>query len=292
MSNQTVPHVRLDGNRKILVIPASFQVLAPDLICDETIDSIAFARGSNLRSIFMATFGRTPHVKTFCIPSSVEFVRREKVPYLYDARSAGRISLEHLAFEPGSRLERIHDQAFCAPSDLQSVCLPASLLEIGRAAFFGCVHLSSVTFEPNSKLKQISADAFRDCSALESFCVPSGVELVEGMCFFGCVSLSTFVFAGPSHLQTLRSLPCGALRSVAIPDSLEVLGTILQWQSPPLTINFGDGSKLRSISFGRWGGDAHRVFHAFIRLPVHRLKHVRRHGGSVGLPLGEPRWRS
>jgi hypothetical protein len=176
-------------------------------------------------------------------------------------------------FGPRQTVRFIREAAFERCEGLQSLCLPSSVREIGESAFAGCSRLSALTFEPNCQLTRIEKQALSGCSALCSFCVPSSVEFVGRRCFSQCGQLATLSFAIPSHLRELYSLPTGAMSSVDIPDSVEVLRTTLGRGSYRLTISFGQESNVKEATFVDWFGGTGKP--AFVRLPANRLKILR-----------------
>jgi hypothetical protein len=291
MSHEEIPWVTLVGNRRILVIPASLEFLG-DSIRDLAFDSVEFARGSKLRAIDMAAFHRTVGLASICVPASVESISQTSLPVLLGDPF---LTLENLTFESGSKLQKICTAAFRLASNVRSVCLPASLQEIGSEAFMDCRSLSRVTFESGSELRRIEASAFYGCRALDALCFPSTVEFVGPSCFYDCVNLSTLIFETPSRLQELSSLPNGSLRSVTIPDSVEVLAVYMIGQSRPLVIDFGEGSKLQRCELylpeqclQRLIPYATAEVGAFLRMPAHRLKQLRRDQEFRNSPFWDP----
>jgi hypothetical protein len=57
------------------VIPASLTALTPDFIKNpESIDSVAFERGSQIRQLEKETFGHYTSLESICIAPSVDFI--------------------------------------------------------------------------------------------------------------------------------------------------------------------------------------------------------------------------
>jgi hypothetical protein len=78
--------------------------------------------------------------------------------------------------------------------------------------------------------------------------LPSTLEVVEGDCFLACVSLDSLTFGSPSHLRELLSLPSGLRGSLAIPDSVEILGFDEKFdQRPAPVLTFGRESRLSGV---------------------------------------------
>jgi hypothetical protein len=180
-------------------------------------------------------------------------------------------SLVSLSFGRRSSLRFIEAGAFWNCFRLLSICLPSSVREIGDRAFSGCCGLSEVTFEGLSQLTRIGAGTFSTCVCLKSFSVPSSVEFIGTYCFSGF--LLDLTFESPSHLRELLSFVTRDAYSVDIPDSVEVLETVLEGFFHALIINFGQGSHLRSVRLSRFLSQFRAA--AFVRVASQRLKVIR-----------------
>ena len=107
-------------------------------------------------------------------------------------------AVKNVNFEAGSALKEIHLNGFHSLVQLTSIELPASLVEIGGAAFYGCTALQTVSFQDPEKLTIIEDSAFGSCKALEHFnsnvdgkCdIPQNVVSIGGMAFQYCTSLT------------------------------------------------------------------------------------------------------
>jgi len=97
----------------------------------------------------------------------------------------------------------IHSNVFSLCENLASVMLPASLTFIGYRAFDSCVLLTSVSFDDASSLTEIQTYAFVGCTALTDIDI-SAAPLTS-------IEDNTFD-------------SCGALLTIAIPDSVTTIG--------------------------------------------------------------------
>ena len=146
----------------------------------------------------------------------------ESLEIIEDSAFAFCSSLERVDFEGNSRLKIIdgelvtgYDKSFSAAgvsgafmncSSLKEIRIPASVSEIGPAAFYKCSALKVVEFPTNSQLKKIGggyycwtegyntptlAGAFAYCSSLESMILPASLSLIENAAFYNCSALSS-----------------------------------------------------------------------------------------------------
>lgn len=78
----------------------------------------------------------------------------------------------------------IQAETFAEREDIEEIMLPASVTEIGGAAFAGCVNLKRVSFSGEKNLRQICDGAFAVCNNLQSFDFNDGLEEIGEMAFW------------------------------------------------------------------------------------------------------------
>ena len=131
---------------------------------------------------------------------------------------------------------------------LETISLPASLIQLNHRVFEGCSSLTSVTINGLERLA--GSDIFKACTSLTSIVFPEGFQSITGSnTFEGCTSLVSVTF--PESLQSitgtgtfrdcpsftsvnlpegLSSIPdmtfasCSALSSITLPNSLQSIG--------------------------------------------------------------------
>ncbi len=159
-------------------------------------------------------------------------------------------------------------------SKITSISIPASVTEIGKAAFKNCKALETVTFENSSKLTKIDDNAFYYCDKLTAISIPASVTEIGGAAFYGCKGLTaiaipdgvtsiysntfcycealeTVTFGDNSGLTIINNYAfqnCGKLKSIAIPDSVTAIGSsAFRYCYALETVTFGTNSGLTQI---------------------------------------------
>ena len=105
--------------------------------------------------------------------------------------------LKTISFESGSKLTIIEENAF-QYSGLESINIPASVINIGDAVFKDCIYLRNVNFEKNSQLKNLGNEVFYRSSSLTKINIPAGVSIIGKNTFRGTTSLETINFDSKS----------------------------------------------------------------------------------------------
>lgn len=84
-------------------------------------------------------------------------------------------------------------------SQIESVSISESVVEIGDSAFSGCKKLSELNIP--SSVESIGKYCFRDCTALAEINIPSGVESIGHSCFENCTALTKINI--PSSVESI-----------------------------------------------------------------------------------------
>jgi len=123
-------------------------------------------------------------------------------------------------------LEEIGAAAFKNNANLKTVKIAANsqLKTIGNAAFAGNTALETFTFEGASKLETISTDAFRGDTKLTHFDFPATVKTIGASAFNGTTSMTNVTFAAPSQLQKIENAAfqeASALQNITLPEGVK-----------------------------------------------------------------------
>ena len=148
-------------NVSSVFIPATVRSIGGSAFsCCNSLTTVTFAEGSQLKSIGGSAFYGTEHAhprfKEIQIPDSVETIGNAAFLYCQDLE---RITLP-------STLQKLSNSTFHGCTALSEVTLPASLKTIEKGAFIGCRKLSEVRLP--ASLTAIEVSVFDSCSSLET----------------------------------------------------------------------------------------------------------------------------
>ena len=167
----------------------------------------------------------------------------------------GRLGFENVVLPRG--LERIGARAFLQCTDIVSVDIPDSVLDIQSLAFCECKSLKRVVLPsgiekiPEAVLAcsglasvdipdgvvEIGENAFRDCKSLKSITIPDTVVKIGSTAFEDCIALEKVRL--PSKLLSIgyRTFSgCTSLVSIEIPDSIQEIKDQAFWKCERLKI--------------------------------------------------------
>ncbi len=148
-------------------------------------------------------------------------------------------------------LVQISEHAFYSCYNLYSIHIPDNVLQIGRYAFAESWNLYSITFGENAKIPRFSFESFA-YTGLQSFTVPANVSTMAQKVFEGCCYLSSITFAENSKLESISAYMfdgCTNLQSITfLPGSklTSIQAHGLEGMSQLYSINFGN-AKLENI---------------------------------------------
>ncbi len=155
-------------------------------------------------------------------------------------------------------------------SDILSVTIPDSVVEIEKNAFYSRHELTTVVIGEGSKLTTIGNNAFSGCRALTSIYLPAGVTSIGDAAFNNCGGLNTITIAGenttyssegnnlieiathtlirgsntsviPSTVMTIgdAAFRNGQLTTLTIPATVKTIGKYMIQNSLIATVIFG-----------------------------------------------------
>lgn len=131
-----------------------------------------------------------------------------------------------------------------------SVTIPASVVYIGKMAFYQCGYLSYLIFEEGSQLRRIGNLAFYDC-LFEQLTIPASVEVIGESAFYSCGALRELNFEQGSKLTgiSIRLFgDCYNLEKVEIPSSVKIIEALAFSGCENLSsVTFEENSQLTTI---------------------------------------------
>ena len=251
-----------------VTIPAAVTTIGNQAFYNCTLlAEVVFEEGSTCEYIGSEAFYGCTSLQEITIPASVETISVNAFN-----SSNSNSSLSSITFESGSGLKTIGDSAF-AYSKVTSICIPASVTNIGNNIFGYCTSLVSVSMENNGNetysspagsnyiatnenvyvvtasiltiptgTTAIPDNAFTYNTTLTRIVIPASVESIGNYAFNDCSKLAEVVFAEGTHLETIGASAfhgCSSLREITIPAAVTNIGDSA----------FGGCMSLRSVIF-------------------------------------------
>ena len=167
-----------------------------------------------------AVYNKSADTLVLAIPSAnTEFTVPKSVKHIGNGAFAAYHMLETLAFESGSALVSIEDNAFAGCNRLHTVNLPANSITVGDHAFDGASALASIDV---SKATVIGDFAFRN-TALTSVTLPEKGVVIGANAFDSCHALTELTL-GKDAVVGEHAFTKSALETVAL-DGDATIGT-------------------------------------------------------------------
>lgn len=153
----------------------------------------------------------------------------------------------------GIQVTRIGDYAFYGCTDLTSVTIPDSVIELGAKPFIGCEKLTAFTVSPeHPALAVIEGVLFEKATktlicypmgkAQSSYAIPQGIQCIGEGAFYKCQNLNGITI--PDSVTTIGDSAffwCTGLTDVIIPDSVTAIGNDgFGWCSNLTTVTIPD----------------------------------------------------
>ena len=197
-------------------------------------DLAAISLPEGLVSLGQRCFGNCRNLRSITIPKGIQVIEQstfEGCDALSDVVfSEGLKIIRYWAFRYSGvkvvkfpdTLEKLEEEAFYH-SDVETLILSGSYLEMESECFRGCTQLDSVLWA--GPMTAVPNGMFMGCSSLKSILLPEPIEDIGNNAFDGCTSLETIEFPatlrriGTTGGDTFRS--CRSLKTIVLPEHFE-----------------------------------------------------------------------
>lgn len=302
LNNGTVEISKYRGSDESVSIPSQI-----DGYSVTSIGGYAFGGNANIASVSIpdsvinignAAFRDCSNLIKLIIPSSVTNIFRNAFSGTawYDNQSDGLVYAGKIAYSvKGECPSEVHikdgtlgisEGLFTECTNLLSVTIPKSVINIGDMAFTGCTGLKDISVSSDNQMfasvdgvlfnKELSAlicypagkvadsyiipdsvsniveNAFLACASLKSVTIGKGMTIIGYSAFYHCYSLESVEI--PDSVKCIENYAfnsCKSLTSITIPDSVLSIGAYAFWNCNSLkNIDFGNGVRsIRAYAF-------------------------------------------
>lgn len=123
----------------------------------------------------------------------------------------------------GIPVNKIGDYGFANCTTLNSITIPANILNIGKYAFDGCTGLVNATIP--TTVDTVGDYAFNNCTGLKNVTISEGVESIGKGCFYNCTSLAEAVVPDTAkHVGDYAFYNCTSMVNATIGTAAESIG--------------------------------------------------------------------
>lgn len=149
-----------------------------------------------------------------------KYLGNESNPYLYLA-SAEDKTIQIAQIDSNCKI--IGYSAFEGCSQLNTVEMPSSIVNVCESAFYNCTRLENLVIQEG--VVNFSANAFYGCSRLANVTLPDSLVSIGDSAFRGCSKMETVIFgAGVETIEANAFYGCSKLVNATLPNSLTKIG--------------------------------------------------------------------
>lgn len=177
------------------------------VIFNESDDNVV----DGITSIGKYTFYKCVSLKKLYLPDTVKVIG--------ESICSGCKSLEKVQLS--KKLTEIPAEAFKS-TNLYSVVIPNSVINIGSSAFEECKQMTNIVF--GEKLASIEKNCFKNCIRLKSVTFPASLTSIGSGAFQNCYSLENANFgSGITSIEQSAFCDCYNIEDIYLPDNLSIV---------------------------------------------------------------------
>jgi len=158
------------------------------------------------------------------IPSTIIHTDNKEyvVESVHFGKLMGRRDYDDLICESISFSSTISSIKIHRNATIKEIILPNNIVEIEKAAFWGCEKLEKVVFSDN--LEIINDFAFYGCKSLKEAIIPNSVKRIGNCAFKNCASLTKVKLSDTlTELGFSAFEGCSSLQCISTPNTLELI---------------------------------------------------------------------
>ncbi|GEM_PF-499408 len=195
--------------------------------CDK-LTSVTVPEGTE--SVGNSAFYKCDSLQTVSLPSTLKSLGSDSSWYSGAFEGCG--SLKTVTIKAGKEEAFIGCKTFAGCVSLTAITIPGNYAEIYKEAFQGCKALKTMTYSGSDKYSHsIGDNAFSECSALTTVTFGAGLQSIGSSAFASTGITSLTIPEGVTTLNQGAFYNCDALKSVAIPSTVERIGSTSSWDT-------------------------------------------------------------
>lgn len=182
----------------------------------KTLGSYVFYECESLVSITLPTAIESVGKKMFDGCTAVEYTVEGGCYYLGSAENKYLIlvKIDEAAFGGINNNTKIIGSGVFEYTQLTSITIPASVVQIGEGAFAYCNKLTSINLPEG--LTSIGNNAFQGCSAITSIEIPASLKAISNYAFSGCSELAQITLNGDISIGRFAFENCTKFEELVI----------------------------------------------------------------------------
>ena len=205
----------------------AYSVRAGQALSREEIVIPATYRGKAVTQIARDGFANATNLKYIQIPASITWIGENAFS---GCGKIEEVRLADLSAWCSVTLENGYSSPFAGTaklvlngSVLKNLTVPATVTEIGKWQFYGCVSLESFAFASGSTLTSIGKSSFSMCTSLKTAVLPTTLTALGEEAFSRCFALESINLQDTklTQIKSAAFYGCRSLTMITIPQQIE-----------------------------------------------------------------------